>query len=235
MSNDCSDVVSKLGKILSDGYVIIDDFNLNDIWEHIPTSNEPDWQKESFSQYIKQSANSKQYINWETELRDIFDKNKLDFLRFTHNTTSGDARTLTQYPAARFIRMMRELDKIVHEQNVFNTYKSFIERPSSWPEISYLDGVVKQGNSSHKFTTQEYIEFFDLVWSSRRIVSPSKVIVIKEKPLSRKFIYDNTKIKNKSRLMSIITGIRKAMNDDSISLRAYSPTENSVFVEVCQK
>lgn len=237
MSSDNSDIVNKLGEIASEGYVIIDDHNLHNIWDHIPTSGESDWQEGSFDEYLHQTYHSGVYKKWQEKLKSVFDENNLDFLKFKHKTTFGDARRISQYPAAQFMRTMRELDKIIHNSNSFNEYKAFTKRPSSWPEIFYQDGVIKQGVKSHKFTVQEYVELLDLIWDGRRIVSPSGVLMVKEQPQSRDSIFEGTSIKNLDRLKDIMTGVRKAMKskDKEITMGVYSPTSNSVFVEVCQK
>lgn len=236
MSKDAA-TISLLGEILSDGYVIIDDHDLHGIWEYIPTSDEPDWTNESFAEYVRQSANAKTYHTWGQRLESAFGTSDLDFLRFKHKTTSGDKRKLSQYPAARFVRMMRELDDIVHKMDILQQYKAFVKRPSSWPEIFYKDGLVTQGDKHHRYTDSQYIELLDLLWKPRRIVSPSGKTIKNETPLTRDDIFQKTSIKTYGRLQDIMTGIRKGTKtkNGEITMRVYSPKPNSVFVEVCQK
>jgi hypothetical protein len=177
--------LEKLKEHLQEAHVIISERNLYSMWDHVPTSNDPDFRDGSFNEAVRQGAFYKTYDDWTAKLEDLFFAKNLDYLKFKRVTISGDARKNSKLPAALFVRKVKELERIFEYPNVLESYKTTNKQAATWPRITFKDGTVAQGARSHTFSQPIYTKLIEKLWKNRRIETPSGNELVKGKPIKR--------------------------------------------------
>lgn len=222
-----------LRSLLSEGYLLIEQYNLYGIWDNIPKSGEPGYTEKSMHQYIKQNIMPSVFNGWQAKVEDYFTKKSLNYLKLKHRVNGQDSRKQSPYPVAVFLRTMGELEAINEDDKLATSYLTNSESYSSYPEITYADGAVKQGTREHRFNYEHYQKLFDLLWDKRRICNLQGEITKEYSPTSREEIFKIRGLSDIGRLKDTATGVRKSMKEKQISLKLRYP--EAVFIEVTQK
>lgn len=222
-----------LKSLLSEGYLLIEQYNLYGIWDNIPKSGEPGYTEKSMHQYIKQNIMPGVFNGWQAKVEDYFTYSSLNYLKLKHRVNGQDSRKQSPYPAAVFLRTMRELEAINEDDKLAASYLANSESYLSYPEITYSDGVIKQGTREHRFNYEHYQKLFDLLWDKRRICNLQGQIIKEYSPTSREEVFKIRGLGDIGRLKDTATGVRKSMKEKQISLKLRHP--EAVFIEVTQK
>jgi|JI10StandDraft_1071094.scaffolds.fasta_scaffold21210_11 hypothetical protein len=222
-----------LKSLLSEGYLLIEQYNLYGIWDNIPKSGEPAYTPQSMDQYLKQNIMPGVFKSWQTKVDDYFTRSSLNYLKLKHRVNGQDSRKQSPYPVAVFLRTMRELEAINEDDKLATSYLTNNESYSSYPEITYADGVIKQGSREHRFNYDHYQKLFDLLWDRRKVCNLQGEITKEYLPTSREEIFKIRGLGDIGRLKDTATGVRKSMKQKKISLKLKYPDD--VFIEVIQK
>lgn len=226
-------IVSGLKELLDEGYLLIEQYSLYGAWDYIPKAGEPEYTPDSMREYLKQNIRPQVFINWGSMVEDFFTKNRLNYLRLKHKVLGDDARKQSKYPVAVFLRTMRVLESLQENPELLEGYISDKIQTITYPEITYKDGVIKQGTRQHRFNYDEYVLLFDLLWPRRKISNIQGDVIKEQENTSREEVFKIKGVANLTRLKDLSTGIRKSMKDKQISLRLKYP--DGVFLEVIQK
>ena len=222
-----------LKSLLGEGYLLIEQYNLYGIWDNIPKSGEAEYTPQSMDQYLKQNIMPRIFKNWQAKVEDYFTSTSLNYLKLKHRVNGQDSRKQSPYPVAVFLRTMKELEAVNEDEKLAASYLTNNESYSSYPEITYTDGVIKQGTREHRFNYEHYQELFDLLWDKRRICNLQGEIIKDYSPTSREEIFKIRGLGEIGRLKDTATGVRKSMKQKKISLKLKYPDE--VFIEVIQR
>jgi hypothetical protein len=221
-------VVKKLKLVLEEGYALLDQRGVYKT-PKIPKAVEKDFVSpiHSFRELIRQGVYPADYQDWAKQIYEIFIESKLDYKKFRFMTESIDTRTESDTPAAIFKNRLRELDSIVNDAKIFDSY---LLLPAN-PEVKYAEGIVTQGYMSHLFTHPHHQKLILLLWQGRKIISPRGKELKSEKPMPKKILLEELNIKP-ARLETVIRSIKRAMNRKEIGLTIKYP--NNVYIEVIQ-
>lgn len=215
--------LTKLKELLHAARLIIDERKLYYLWDYIPKGNEKDYTHQSFGQMMVQGWKPQVYIDWQEQIEDYFLQNKLDFLRLKMTVLTGDARKVSQQPAAVFVRMVKAVDEIANDSVLLESYRTQSKQAASWPPVLYKAGIVSQGVRSHHFTDSKYSKLLDYLWQYRFIDSPTGEQLADGKLKTRKAVNAACGITDHERFTGIVKGIRKAMTESGIELKIHYP------------
>lgn len=227
--------LEKLKAHLREAYTVIDERNLYTIWEYIPKGSDPDFQGNSFNEGIRQGWEPKVYVEWADKIEDLFFANNLDYLKFKRVTSSFDPRKASSQPAALFVRKVKELERILENPAVFESYKTKEKQAAAWPHVTFRDGKVTQGSRTHTFSQPIYNKLLKTLWPNRRIETPTGTVLTEGKPIPRDKLNKIVGINGHRRFIDISTGIRKAMRIKSIGLNVMYPDDVILVVKQSRK
>ncbi len=210
---------------------VIDERRLYTIWDNIPKSDDPDFRGDSFGEAVRQGLHFKTYDDWSANAEDLFFANNLDFLKFKGKALTGDRRKVSMHPAAIFLRQVEELERMFEMPSVLESYKTSTKQAASWPAVTFENETILQGARSHKFSQPEYPRLINKLWKNRRIESPSGVVLVPGKPITRAVLNKAAGIKDHERFVDLVTGIRKAMKSKGIALNVAYPEKVQLVVK----
>ena len=221
-------VTKKFKLILEEGYSLLEQRGVYKT-PRIPRGVDKDFvsSSQSFTELIKQGLYPAEYQNWARQIYDVFIESKLDYKRFRFMTETIDTSTKSDAPAALFKNRLAELDKIVNDTKIFDSY---LLLPAN-PEVKYNEGVVTQGYMSHLFTHPHHQALLLLLWQGRGIVSPKGKELKAAKPLLKKRVLEELKVKP-ARLETVVRSIKRAMKRKEIGLTIKYPSD--IYIEVIQ-
>lgn len=215
----------ELRVVLENGYILIQDKNIYRT-PRISRSWEKGFNQNSFNHAVFQGLHVNEYYAWEMTLVEAFSNANLSYPRFRRQTEDYDEKTDSNLPAAQLKRMIDELDKIVNSNEIFISY---ILPENEYSPVYVKEGLVIQGYSSHKFTTDPPNKLIEMLWNSRRIESSKGKELKAPIPLERKEIYEALGVDHE-RFKDIVRGIKIEMKRKRIHLDIKFPTDVTMIV-----
>lgn len=211
-----------LQDLVEAGYEIADTNHLYGLRDKVHRSNDKGFRKEddNFNTYLRYSFNERSYTKWLKEVEESLENAGLQVAKFRFKTNDHNPDKESNLPAQKFIRALRELEKIAINPEHHSSYKS----NKRLSKITYSNGVLRQSGSEHRFNT-EYRKLITLMWQFREIRDSSDTIMKVAKPQTYAMIEARTGM-NHIRFASIATALRKLEEDKGICIQFhYSKTD----------
>lgn len=214
----------ELKTLYEEGLTIFRTNNLFGIVDHIPKSDEPEFNQDfSFSQFLKQVVNFPNYQPWFQKLIKYFDKHNLNFAKFEMKIYDVDPREGSSYPGAIFKRTLKEMEEMILRPDYYNSYEVATRKPLVYDEVKFHEGQVSQGFSSHQYRDTRAIELLAFLWNKREFRRPDTSVLTDGELVSYAQVMEALGIKSEDGIKATGEAINKSARQQKIGLRVVYP------------
>lgn len=218
--------------LLEEGYSIADRNKLYGIRKKIPKSHESDFNQDenNFGHFVQYSVNGNVYENWIEQVVTSFDGLGLQGSKLRIKINDFDPSVESNLPAQKFMRTLREIERITEDPNYLKSY----EKLNSLPTVKFYNGILSQGANSHTFQTL-YTEAISFLWVGREIRNQNDQVTLSAKPKTQSMFEQQTGIK-RSQLANFAKALRQIQSKKNIHIQLkYPRNSNNIFLVVHEK
>lgn len=218
-----------ISDLLEQGYVIADNSKLYGLRKKIPKSNESTFKQDddNFEHFIRYSLNKGVYEGWIKRVTLTFDKAGLQTSKLQIKINDFDPSIESNLPAQKFMRTIRELQKIVSDSRYLNSYA----RSNDLSPVELRGSTLSQGINSHTFQST-YAIAIRLLWDGRQVQNQRGEVTKKAHPTTHSMFEQKTGVK-RTQLANFAKAIRNIERKKGIHIQLKYPRgSNSVFLVV---
>lgn len=219
MPSSSDTLTKKLNNLLEEAYIIADKNKLYGIRPKVFKNHEDGFKSSdnNFGDYVRYSSNPNTYSQWTTDVEATLHTHGLQDAKFRVKINEFDPSKETNLPAQKFVRSIRELEKIAHDDKYRESYIS----KSHLPPARFHEGTLTQGIANHKFNT-EYANLISFLWQHREIQDSTGFTTKEPVPQSHSMIESKTGIKHEL-YANIAKALRKLEHDKNIHIQLKYP------------
>ena len=225
-------LLDELRILVEDGYTIANQHGLVGLKKKVYRSDEPGFNAEdnNFGHMAAQRAFAGQYEQWFDAVTKTLNSYGLQSAKFRIIADTFDPETESNFPAQRFIRRLKALEKVADNETLLKQLVSF----QHLPPVRLRKGVLTQGINQHN-PEDDISRLLSLCWKDRGIrpYRGANSFSKQPKPITRALLQEKLSISH-DRMVGLSAAINSIRKNKGIQIWLRYPKREGIYLEVCQ-